>query len=194
MTTSMSIENEKRVELTTAQKNWVRGFWTWVGTTFLGFKTPAIPDMIPRYTPDGRQIYVPAVTPHLHHITPIGTSIRVDHNPNYNRPNNIIPVDASYHVGKGIREGDDIEDEVIHPDQMHFLWRYGPWAAGGKKGPNPMDELQETRRKLTAEGRPYHNTIYDSHFQGVTEDYLGEYIQEKRIPWPLKLIRRKRGE
>lgn len=184
----MSEEFAKRVDLTAAQKNWVKAFWTWVGTTYLGFKTPAIPDMIPRYTPDGRTIYIPAVTPHLHHITPIGTSIRVEHNPNYNRPSNIIPIDARYHVGKGVRPRDNMEDEVVHPDQMHFLWEYGAWAAGGKKGESPMDRLQKYRRLQTNAGLPYHNTIYDSHFREQVGRYLTEY-QSKAPPWPKKKVK-----
>jgi hypothetical protein len=186
----MEIE-PKRVELTTAQKTWVKNFWTWVGMTFLGFKTPAIPDMIPRYTPDGRMLYVPAINPHLHHIRPIGTSIRVDHNPNYNRPDNIIPLDASYHVGKGVREGDDIEDEVIHQDQMHFLWEYGPWKKAGEPKPTPMDKLQAHRRELTGAGLPYHNTIYDSHLHEQVDRYLNNYMTDKKTPWPLKIVRKK---
>ena len=187
----MSEEVYKRVELTGKQKEWVKAFWTWVGITKYGFKTPAIPDLIPRFTCDGRTLYVPAIEPHLHHVNPIGTSTRVDHNPNYNVPQNIVPVSASYHVGKGVRPGDPIEGDVVHPDQMEFLWEYGEWKRNNMEGESPMDRLQRHRRELTAAGRPYHNTQWDGHFREQIRENLDEYAHKH--PWPLRLIRVKKG-
>jgi len=180
-------EAYRRVELTTAQKMWEKTFWTWVGITYMGFKVPCIPDLVPRFRPDGRMVYVPAINPHLHHVNPIGTSTRVDHNPNYNIPQNIVPVSAMYHVGKGVREGDDLEDDVIHPDQMQFLWEYGDWKRGGEKGENPMDRLQRKRRELTSAGLIYHNSQYDTHFRDQIDRHLDEYAA--KYPWPLKITK-----
>ncbi len=183
----MSLETYKRIELTVAQKTWERAFWTWVGMVKYGFKTPAIPDLIPRHTPDGRMFFVPAVEAHLHHVNPIGTSIRVDHNPNYNVPQNIVPVSAMYHVGKGVRPGDPIEDDVIHHDQMEFLWEYGEWKRNNMEGESPMDRLQRRRRELTSAGLQYHNPQYDEHFRQQIRNSLDEYAYTH--PWPLRVPR-----
>lgn len=181
----MSLEH-KRVDLTEKQKIWVRDFWSWVAVSYLGFKTPTVPDLIPRYTKDGRMIYVPAVECHIHHVNPVGTSTRVDHNPNYNVPQNLVPLSAMYHIGKGVRQGDNLADEVVHQDQMQFLWQYGAWASNGKRSPTPMDQLQENRRKLTSLGKPYHNQMWDAHFRTMIDRYLDEYMGEKKIAWPVK--------
>lgn len=134
-------------------------------------------------------MYVPAIEPHIHHWNPIGNSIRVDNNPNYNVPQNLVIVSARLHVGKGVRPGDEDEELVIHPDQMHFLWKYGPWKHAGMPKPTPMDELQKERKQSTDLGKPYWNTIYDSHFKEVSSKYLDNYFSDRKEPWPKKKVR-----
>lgn len=175
----------KRVDIDTAQRKWLVRVWSWAAVSLLGLKSPIIPDLIPRYTPSGRLQFVQSINPNFHHIIPVGESIRLYNNLNYNRPDNIIPIDASYHIGQGVHEGDDIEDEVIHPDQMQFLWEYGSWVQRGKGPPNPMDALQQRRRELTKCGRPYHNQIYDFHFADMARKVTDEYLSTHLDPWPL---------
>src|SRR3990167_5017175 len=168
----------KRVDLTERQKNWVKRVWSWAAVALMGLNVETVPDAIPRHSEDGRELFVPAVTPHIHHIRPIGESLRLDGRDDYNRPDNLAPVSARLHIGKGVRPGDEDEDMVIHKDTMEALRNYGEWARNGRDTINPMQLMHSDRSRKTEEGQIYHNDMWDEGLNDLTRTIIDKYRQE----------------
>ena len=156
-----------RDDLSVPQKNWIKRAWTWASTAFLGFKQPTIPDAVPRYNEKKGWFHVPAVEPQLHHITPVGFSNRVL-GEDYAQPENIAPVSASLHVGKGIRDNDEDADRVIHEDTRQAFGRF-------RKDPNAFKKMSEERKMATKLGKPYHNTENDDYLRDLSQQVTTGY-------------------
>ena len=164
-----------RVDLSTRQKNWIRRMWTWASTAMLGMQEECLPEAIPRYSEEKGWHYVPAVDPNLHHEVAVGESQRIDGTNNYNRPRNVAPLSARLHVGRGVRPGDEDEDEVVHQDTMEGLRWYGVWAKGGRHGKNPIQLTNDERKKKTDRGEIYHNPIHDEQLTDLTKEVVDTY-------------------
>src|SRR3989344_3252281 len=105
-----SIEGGRRPDevpwaLSYAQKRWLERAWK----SEFGF----VPEAIPRYTEERGFFYVPAIKIHWHHIRGVAISVYYD-GVDPHQPRNIVPLSARSHIGKGMRLGEDDDEEVIH--------------------------------------------------------------------------------
>jgi len=185
----------QRMDLSQKQKGWLVRAWTWASTGLLGMSVPTVPDAIPRYSEKKGFHYVSAIKLNQHHIIPVGESLRLDGQTEYNVPRNVAPVSVRLHTGDGVREGDDDEELVIHKDTMEARRNYGIWAKKGKKGLNPMQDMHLDRKHLTDKGQIYHDDSFDRHFQDladrVTSGYVAAHPEDKFPDKPKKRRGRK---
>lgn len=175
-----------RVDITEKQRKFLDRMWICYAVGVLGFALPLVPDAIPYYSEKNGFIYRPAIKRHYHHIVPVGESLRLDGRDDYNRPENLVPVSARRHVGQGVHEGDEDEDEVLHPDTMEAFRSYGKFKQAG--GPNPMHEMHEYRRGQTERGLIYHNDMYDQHLISLAQEVCDYYRKENpNDQWSIKV-------
>jgi len=156
-----------REDLSVPQKHWIKRAWLWASTALLGFKEPAIPDAIPRYNEKGGWFHVPAVEPHLHHTKPVGYSNRVL-GEDYAQPENIVPLSARLHVGKGVRDNDEDVDRVIHEDTRKAFGLF-------RRNPKAFHQMSQEREEATRRGEAYHNTENDTYFEDLSRRVVDGY-------------------
>jgi len=178
-------EYPQRIDLSSAQKNWIKRAWTWASTILLGMSEEVLPDAVFRYNEERGIHYVPAIKPDLNHIRPVGESLRLDGNDGYNDPRNVVPVSRRTHTGLGVHESEAEDETIIHPDTYRARSGWGAWYRGGRKGPNPMQELHEERKGKTERGEGYHDTAYDEHFEKLTDQVVTVYTAtHPKDKWP----------
>lgn len=172
-----------RVDISTRQRGWLRRAWMWASTAMLGMNEIAIPDSCPRYNEQRGLHHVPAIKPQFHHITPVGESIRLHGETDYNQPQNLAPVSARLHVGRGVHCGDSDEEMVIHQDTMGATRK---WPGHKQRGElSPYAQMQEDRKKATRQGRKYHNDFYDPYLTDLASTVADEYTAaHPEDEWP----------
>lgn len=182
-------EYPKREDLTPVQKALIVRAWCWFAKKVWGWDGKTVPDAIPRYNEKRGWFHVPAVDAQLHHINGVGESTRLEGRTDYNRPENIAPVSARWHIGRGVRPGDEMEDEVIHDDTMQALRDYGKFKREG--GKSPISKMHESRGEKTKDGQIFHNPIHDEYLTDLSQQVWDTYTQDQPTDrWQSK---RKRG-
>ena len=162
-----------RIDLTYKQKSWIKRAWE----SFFGY----VPNAVPSYSEREGIILQPAKEVHIHHITPVGVANRRD-NEDYNYPRNFVPVDASSHVGKGLKEEDD--RFILHPDTQIALQGYGKWKKG-ELDENPFQTMGHDRRIATLHGYDYHDSRLDSFFRALADMVVSAFVhKEPDNKWP----------
>lgn len=164
-----------RVDLTQSQKNWIKRAWE----EFFGY----VPNAVPSYSEKDGVTLQPAEEVHIHHINPVGSASRRDSEP-YNYPKNFVPVEASSHVGKGLKKDD--ERFVIHQDTREALENYGAFKAGNLDE-NPFKTMGEDRRDDTLHGRDYHDSRLDGFFRTLADMVVSAFTRshpEEPFPEP----------
>jgi len=166
-----------RVEVTEAQKGWLRRAWGWFGVAFLGMKDGEIPDAIPRYSEERGFYHVPSVEPQWHHRVVVGEAKRIDHQTDeqINDRKRLVPVSARNHVGKGMTADEADNKFIIHKDTYDANQEYSEWKKEG--GENPYEKMGRLRRLFTGAGKNYHDEFADPQFEQMSEKVVNRYEQ-----------------
>lgn len=151
-----------RIDLSKRQKDWLKRAWIWV----FGF----IPNAVPTYSERGGIRHQEGQSTHWHHITPVGVANRRDEEI-YNYPKNLVPVDASNHVGREATP----DQLIIHEDTKDALKEYGKFKRGEIEE-HPFAKMSRDRREATLHGRDYHDLRLDNHFRKLADEVVTKYI------------------
>ena len=174
-----SIEGGRRPDevpwaLSYAQKRWLERAWK----SEFGF----VPEAIPRYTEERGFFYVPAIKIHWHHIRGVAISVYYD-GVDPHQPRNIVPLSARSHIGKGMRLGEDDDEEVIHESAFAALRQYAAYKEGG--GKSPFEVMREEGRSLARRGFTRHFDLWDRHFENLAREVTANYFaKEPDDHWP----------
>ena len=174
-----SIEGGRRPDevpwaLSYVQKRWLERAWK----SEFGF----VPEAIPRYTEERGFFYVPAIKIHWHHIRGVAISVYYD-GVDPHQPRNIVPLSARSHIGKGMRLGEDDDEEVIHESAFAALRQYAAYKEGG--GKSPFEVMREEGRSLARRGFTRHFDLWDRHFENLAREVAANYFaKEPDDRWP----------
>lgn len=172
--------DERLPALSLCQKNWLARAWE----REFGF----VPEAIPRYTEERGVFYVPAIKVHWHHIRGVAISVYND-GENPHRPENIVPLSARAHIGKGVGllEVED-DEEVIHESALAALRNYALYKRLG--GRDPFEVMNEEGRLLARRGLTRHFGLWDRHFEELAARVVSNYtVKNPNDLWP-KIKRR----
>lgn len=160
--------------LSLSQKRWLGRAWK----SEFGF----VPEAIPRYTEARGFFYVPAIKIHWHHIRGVAVSILYD-GVDPHRPKNIVPLSARAHIGKGVRPGEEDDEEVIHVSAMEALREYARFMESG--GISPFEVMREEGRRLATYGVTRHFDLWDRHFEDLARRVISNYTSKNQSDlWP----------
>lgn len=172
--TGVEVTYEGPWVLSLAQKSWLKRAWEGE----FGF----VPEAIPRYTEARGFFYVPAVNVHWHHIRGVAISVYYD-GKDPHQPKNIVPLSARAHIGKGVRPGEEDDEEVIHESAMEALRKYACFMELG--GISPFEMMREEGRSLARRGLTRHFSLWDRHFENLAMEVVSGYLAENQGDrWP----------
>jgi hypothetical protein len=175
--------------LTKGQKNWLRRAWT----DYFGY----IPNAMPFYSEEKGFYLLPSNgTTQWHHVEPQGWTKRVLNNITPDRPDNLVPIDAINHIGKGYKgEIEDTSFNYVPVKHVDTTWANRNWYrhTQGKIG-NTHRLVSIQRRELTFKGKPYWNTDFDEYMKELSEQVSWAYINKcPEDLWPIHKKRIKRA-
>lgn len=127
-----------------------------------------IPDAVPRYNEERGFFLVRAIGVNWHHIRGVLVSILAD-GEDPHRPENVVPLSARTHTGKGILLTElDGDETVIHLSAMEAFRAWSRYRQGGAD--DPFVEMKREGLKLARQGLTRHFGGWDEYFRQLAEE------------------------